>query len=133
MGRRGDISDVSAEILFQYFLQEALVSSSGMVRDVHSLILSIQHFLCRRRRRPFSKVSLRMVLERLSWRVTCPNHASSRLLSYQKRFLWTHKKVDMAPHPVVSLVLQVDAVKFHQALGFESLDSFFSGPLPPPP
>ena len=40
--------DDSAEILFQSFLQEALVSSSGMDSDVHSLMLStIQHFLCR--------------------------------------------------------------------------------------
>ena len=27
--------------------------------------------------------------------------------SCQKRFLWTHKEVDLAPHPVVGLVLQV--------------------------
>ena len=54
--------DDSAEILFQSFLQEALVSSSGMGRVVRSLMLSIQHFL----RRPPSKVSERMVLERLS-------------------------------------------------------------------
>ena len=42
----GDTSlrDDSAEILFQS--QEALVSSSGIGRDVHSLMLSIQHFLC---------------------------------------------------------------------------------------
>ena len=33
---------------------------------------------------------------------------------------------DLAPHPVVGLVLQVgDAKKFPQALGFESLDPFF--------
>ena len=31
--------DYSAEILFQSFLQEALVSSSGMGRDVHSLMI----------------------------------------------------------------------------------------------
>ena len=41
------VRDDSAEILFQSFLQEALVSSSGMGRDVHSLMLSKQHFLCR--------------------------------------------------------------------------------------
>ena len=35
-----------AEILFQSFLLETIVSSSGMGRDVHSLMLSIQHFLC---------------------------------------------------------------------------------------
>ena len=27
--------------------------------------------------------------------------------SYQKRFLWTHKEVDLASHPVIGLVLQV--------------------------
>ena len=51
----GDMKDDSAEILFQSFLQEVLVSSSGMGRDVHSLLLSIQHFLCRPQRRPPSK------------------------------------------------------------------------------
>ena len=46
--------------------------------------------------------------------------------SCQKRFLLTHKEVDLAPHPVVGLVLQVgdDAEKFPQALGFEILDPF---------
>ena len=45
--------------------------------------------------------------------------------SCQKRFLWTQKEVDVAPHPVVGLVLQVEDVKkFPQALDFESLDSF---------
>ena len=45
--------------------------------------------------------------------------------SCQKRFLWTRKEVDLAPHPVVGLVLQVgDAEKFPQALGFEGLDLF---------
>ena len=54
----------------------------------------------------------------------CQNHAKfSPLNSCQKRFLWTHKEVDLAPHPVVCLVLQVgDAKKFPQVLGFESLD-----------
>ena len=43
----------------------------------------------------------------------------------QKRFLWTHTEVDLAPHPVVGLVLQEgDAEKFSQALGFENLDPF---------
>ena len=42
----GDMRDDSAEILFQCFLQTALVSSSGTGRGVHSLMLSIQHFLC---------------------------------------------------------------------------------------
>ena len=46
--------------------------------------------------------------------------------SCQKRFLWTHKEVDLVPHLPVSLVRHFgDAEKFHQVLGFESLVLFF--------
>ena len=106
---------------FQSFLQEALVSSSCMGRDVHSLMLPVQHFLCQPQHRPPSQVPRRMVLERLSWCVTYLNHASCR-----QRFLWTHKEVDLVPYPFVGLALQVgDAEKFPQVFGFKSLDSFF--------
>ena len=44
--------------------------------------------------------------------------------SCKKRFLWTHEEVDLAPHPVVGLVLQIGDAKFPQALGFKGLDSF---------
>ena len=40
------MSDDSAEILYQSFLREAIVSSSGKGRGVHFLTLSIQCFLC---------------------------------------------------------------------------------------
>ena len=43
LGRRGDWRDDSAEILFQSFLQEAVVSSSVMGRDVHSLMIIINN------------------------------------------------------------------------------------------
>ena len=44
--------------------------------------------------------------------------------SCQKRFLWTHKEVDLALHPVVGLVLQKgDTEMFPHALGFRSLFS----------
>ena len=56
LGCPGDMRVDSAEILFQSFLQEALVSSYSMCRDVHSLMLSNQHFLSRPRRRPPSKM-----------------------------------------------------------------------------
>ena len=47
--------------------------------------------------------------------------------SCQKRFLWTDKDVDLAPHLVVSLVLHVgDMEKLPHAIGFESLSPFFS-------
>ena len=46
--------------------------------------------------------------------------------SCQRRFLWIHKEVDLAPHLGIGLVLQEgDTEKFPHALGFESLDSFF--------
>ena len=48
------------------------------------------------------------------------------LNSCQKMFLWTYKETDSVLHPVIVLVLHVmDAQKFPQALGFESLDPLF--------
>ena len=64
------------------FLQQALVTSSDISRNVHSLMLSTQH-LCRPR--PHSRVLWRVVFERLLWRVACPNHASFRLSTVARR------------------------------------------------
>ena len=103
------------------------MSSSGMGRDVHSLMLSFQHFSADHRVAHLSKVPRRMVVEGLYWRVTCPSHASFRLLTVARRgSCGFHKEVGLGPHPVVGIVLQIeDAKKFPQALGFESLDRFF--------
>ena len=47
--------------------------------------------------------------------------------SCQKRFLWTYKEVDPAPHPVVDLVLQVgDAENFTRHLVSKAWILFFS-------
>ena len=43
--------DDSAEILFESCVREAIMSSSGMCRDVHPSTVSVQHFLRRPRRR----------------------------------------------------------------------------------
>ena len=56
IGSSGVMTDDSPEILFQSFLREAIVSSSGISKDVHCLTLSIKHLLYRSRRRPPSKV-----------------------------------------------------------------------------
>ena len=60
--------------------------------------------------------------------MTCDMPEACKFLSLdscQKRFLWTHKVADPAPHPVVGLVLQVgDTEKFPHAFGLESLDPF---------
>ena len=71
LGCWGDTEDNWAEILFQSSPWEAIVSSSSMGRDVHSLTLSSQHFLCRPWHHPPPKVPRRMVLERLSWHLIC--------------------------------------------------------------
>ena len=118
----GGMRDHSAEILFESFLQEAPGARFGVGRDVHSLMLSIQHFLCRSRRRPPSSVPWRT-----GFVVTCDMpepYQFSSLDRCQKRFLWTHTEVVLDTHLVVGLVLQ-NAEKFPHALGFESLDPFF--------
>ena len=114
---RGHEGRFSREILFQSFLQEALVSSSGIGREVHSLILSIQTF-------PLLTMAL-------PGPPRCPEGWFCKLSRCvcqgccQKRFLWTNKEVDLALHPVVGLVLQVeDEGKFPHELGFKSLDPF---------
>ena len=48
-------------------------------------ILSIHHFLWRSRRRQPSKVGRRMALDRLSWHVTCRDHASFCLSTVARR------------------------------------------------
>ena len=66
-----------------------------------------------------------MVLERLACDMPEPRKCPS-FDSYQKRFLRTHKEVDLAPHPVLGLVFQVgNAEKFSQSFRFKSLGPFF--------
>ena len=102
------------------------MSRSGMGRDVHSSMLSSQHFLCRPRRRPPSKVPEGCFGEAI---VACDMPEPCKfpsLDSCQKGFMWTHKEVDLAPHQVAGLVLEVgDTEKFPQTFGFEGLDPFF--------
>ena len=47
--------------------------------------------------------------------------------SCKKRFRWTHMEVDLTPHQIAGLLLQVgDTEKFPDTPGFESLDPLFS-------
>ena len=82
----GVMRDDPAEILFQSFLPGAIVSSSGMGRDVHVLMLCNVHpdFLSQPWSPP-SNVPCKMVVERLSWLVTCLKHASFRLFIVARR------------------------------------------------
>ena len=125
-GIGGDMKDDSAEIFFQYFLHEALGNSPGTGRDVHSLMLSIQHFLCHPRHCPPSMVPWRMVSGEAV--VACDMPEPCKFPSSdscQKRFLWTHKKVDHARTQSLVFVFQIkDAEKSPKALDCKSLDPF---------
>ena len=48
-------------------------------------MLSIQHLLCSPRHQPPAKVLGRMILERVSWRVACPNHGRFHLLTVARK------------------------------------------------
>ena len=103
------------------------MSSSGIGRDVHSLMLSIQHFHLPTTASPILQGALRDSFKETA--VACDKPEPCKFPSLdncQRRLLWTHKEVDHPPHPVIGLVLQVRiAKKFPQALGFEILDPFF--------
>ena len=83
--RRGDMIAAETDFLLQAFLLVAVDSRSGVDMSVHSLMLSPQLFRWRPRLRPPATVPCMMVLERLSCRVTCPNHASLRLFTVARR------------------------------------------------
>ena len=108
------MTDDSAEILFQPFLQGAHASSFGMGRDVHSLMFFIQHFPLPTTASPILQGALKDGFGEAVVACDMPEPCKFQSLdSWQKRFLWTHKEVDLASHPVVGLVLQVnDAEKF---------------------
>ena len=96
------------------------MSSSGLGGDVHSWMLSIKHFLCvvhppRCSEGGFGEAVIACDMPR-------PCKFPS-LDNCQKRSLWTHKEVDLAPHPVFGLMLQVgDTEKFPHAFGFKYED-----------
>ena len=118
LDRQEDIKDDSAEILLKFFPQKATVSSSGMGRGVHSLMLCIQHILCRPRRCPPSSVDEGWRMKDEGWRMKnegwrmkdgrTTNEGSRQAVvachmpkpckfpclgSCQKTFLWTHKEL----------------------------------------
>ena len=104
--------DDSAEILFQSFPQEALVSSSGIGQGCP--LFDVVHPALSPTLQGTLKDGFRDSPAACDMLEPC-NFPS--LESCQKRFLWTHKEADLAPHPVVGLVLLVgDAEKFPQAV-----------------
>ena len=79
--RWGETDDEETDVRRQPALSVAWMSSSGMLRVVHSLTLSSQLFLCLPRFRPPSTVPLKDRLVDVSCLVTCQNQGSLRLLT----------------------------------------------------
>ena len=107
--------DNSLEILFQSFLHEALLSSSGLGRYVHSA------FPLPTTASPTLQGALKNNLGEAV--VSCDMPEPCKFLSLdscQKRCLWINKEVDLAFVPQVG-----DVDKYPHALGFERLDPFF--------
>ena len=77
--------DALCASLLQPARYSAFLIRVGVSILVHSLMLSSQLFACRPRFRPPSNVPCRMVLGRLLWRVTWPNHVSFLLLMVARR------------------------------------------------
>ena len=95
--------DDSAKILLPFVLQEVLVGSAGVVKNVHSLMLSIQQFP-RRPQRPNLQGAQKNGFGEAVVAYDMPEpYEFLSIDSCQKRLLWTHKGVDLAPHPVVGL------------------------------
>ena len=110
------------KILFPSFLLEDLLTTlawAGMctLRRCPSNIFSADHGVGN----PPSCLEDRF--SRVSWRVTCPNHASFRLLEVAGGgSCEPTRRVDLAPHPVAGLVLQEgDAENFSWGQGLEEL------------
>ena len=83
-----------------------------------------QHLLCRPKASPILQGALKDGFGEAVVACDMPEPCEFLPLdSCQKMFLWTHKEVDLALHPVLGLVLQIgDAEKFPKALGSVSCD-----------
>ena len=113
------MTDDSAVILFQSFLQEAVVSSSGIRRDVS----------CHPAFSLPTTASLHQGALKAGFGEACMVYDMPepyKFVSFdscQKRFAWAHKEVALAPHPLVGLVLLV-CKGVSSGTNFESLDLF---------
>ena len=119
--------DDSAEILFQSFLREALLMQFWNGQGCPLFYVVHPAFPLSTTASPNLQDVLKDGFEEAVMACDMPEPFKFPSLgSCQKRFLWTHKGVDLASHPVIVFVFQIeDAEKFPQALGFESLDPFF--------
>ena len=97
--------DDSAEILFQSFLRDAIVSNSGMGRDVRSLTLSIQHDRQHRKRKKKKSFTEKTTVNRKltksttsnPWRDHRPPTPSLLSVNFRRVKMRANKKIEDRP------------------------------------
>ena len=103
-GGGGGMRDDSAELLFQSFLQEALVSSFWHGQRCPLFDVVPQAFALPTTASPTLQGALKDDIAESS--MACDISEPCKFPfpdRCQKRFLWTHRESDLAPHPVVAL------------------------------
>ena len=111
LDRLGDMTDDSVEIFFRVFSARQGCPLLDVVHPVFTLLTKASATRQGARKDDFGESVVACGMPE-PW--TFPS-----LDSCQKRFLWTHKEVDLAPHPVIDFVFQVGAAeKCPKSLGF---------------
>ena len=128
LGRRGDMRDDSAEILFQFFFFPAGPCEQfwhGQGCSFFDVVLL--EFPLLTMALPTLEGALKDGFGEAEVACNMPEPCKfSSLDSRRKRFLCTHKEVDLAPQSVVGLAFQVgDAEKFSSGTWFRKTGSFF--------
>ena len=118
------LHDQNFYFLFLCNFRKSIVNSSVLGRDVHFFDVIHPTFPPPVEESPTVQDTLKDDIGK-----AIMFHAMPKLCEYpsldscKKTFMWAHKEVDVASHPVVGLILQVgDAKKFPQTLGLESVD-----------
>ena len=105
LSRQGDMRDDSAEILFQSFLREALLMQFWNGQGCPLFYVVHPAFPLSTTASPNLQDVLKDGFEEAVMACDMPEPFKFPSLgSCQKRFLWTHKGVDLASHPVIVFV-----------------------------
>ena len=112
LGRRGYVTKDSGEILFRCFLQEVLSEQFWHGQGCPVLDVLYPAFALPTMVSPFPPLPFQGAMKSGFGEavVACDLPEPCKfpsLDSCQKKFLWTHKKTDLVPHPFICLVLQL--------------------------
>ena len=125
LGRRGDMKDDSAEILFQSFSAGGPCEQFWHGQGCPHFDIVLPAFQLPITASPALQGALKDGFGEAVVMCDMPEPRKFQFL-VPAEFLWTHKEVDLAPHPVVGLALQVeDAESFLRHLVSKAWTLFF--------